>query len=248
MDRAGDQPVRLLHTADCHIGNFILDGDRERDAFAALIDTAIAIGPDVLIVAGDLFDHGRVTDEVIGWTLAQMSRLERPVIVLPGNHDYDVLMRVAAGAELAEHPRITIITDPVGETIRLPELGLTFWGKALEDHTPDYRPLIGIPDRPAEGWCVALGHGLVVDALNSGGRGSPIFQTDVDAVEWDYVALGHVHLHRIIRDRPAPVVYAGATTMAYAGQPGAVLVEFDPATGVSFEPIDLAAARQNVAG
>jgi DNA repair protein SbcD/Mre11 len=206
---------------------------------------AIVIRPDVLVVAGDLFDHGRVSDDVIEWTLAQMSRLDCPVIVLPGNHDYDVLMRVVAGAHLAQHPRITIITAPDGETIHLPEAGLTLWGRALEDHTPDYRPLLGIPDRPDDGWCVALGHGLIVDALNSGGRGSPIFPADVEAVGWDYVALGHVHLHRIIRDVPAPVVYSGATTMAYSGKPGAVLVEFHPANGVSFESIDLAGAREN---
>ena len=191
--------MRLLHTADCHLGNFMLDGDKEKEAFAALIEAAIAIGPDVLVVAGDLFDHGRVSDDVIAWTLEQMSRLDCPVIVLPGNHDYDVLMRIAAGAHLAAHPGITIITAPDGELIHLPEAGLTLWGRALEDHTPDHRPLLGIPDRPDNGWCVVLGHGLIVDALNSGGRGSPIFPADVEAVGWDYVALGHVHTHRIIR-------------------------------------------------
>jgi DNA repair protein SbcD/Mre11 len=237
--------VRLLHTADCHLGNFMLDGDKERDAFAALIEAAIAIGPDVLVVAGDLFDHGRVSDDVIAWTLEQMSRLDCPVIVLPGNHDYDVLMRIAAGTHLAAHPGITIITAADGELIHLPEAGLTLWGRALEDHTPDHRPLLGIPDRPDNGWCVVLGHGLIVDALNSGGRGSPIFPADVEAVGWDYVALGHVHTHRIIQDLPAPpVVYSGATTMAHSGRPGAVLVEFHPATGVSFEPVHLAGDRE----
>jgi len=59
------------------------------------------------------------------------------------------------------------------------------------------------------------------------------------------VALGHVHAHRIIQDQPAPpVLYSGATTMARGGQPGAVLVEFRPAAGVSFEAIDLAGARE----
>ena len=121
FDRADGQPVRLLHTADCHLGNFMLDGDKEKEAFAALIEAAIAIGPDVLVVAGDLFDHGRVSDDVIAWTLEQMSRLDCPVIVLPGNHDYDVLMRIATGAHLAGHPGITIITAPDGELIHLPE-------------------------------------------------------------------------------------------------------------------------------
>ena len=42
--------------------------------------------------------------------------------------------------------------------------------------------------------------------------------------------------------------FARLTTMAFEGQPGAVLVELDPATGVSFQSIDLAASRENVAG
>ena len=245
-DQAADHPVRLLHTADCHIGNFILDGDRERDAFEALIEAALVIQPDVLVVAGDLFDHGRVTDEVIEWTLAQLSRVDCPVVVLPGNHDYDVLMRIVDGTHLTGYPGITIITDHDGELVHLPEAGLTLWGRALEEHTPDHRPLHGLPERPDDGWCVALGHGLFVDPLNSGGRGSPIFPADVAAVGWDYVALGHVHMHRIIRDLPEPpVVYSGATTMAHGGQPGAVLVEFHPANGVSFESISLAGPGQS---
>jgi DNA repair exonuclease SbcCD nuclease subunit len=239
-DRAGGRPVRLLHTSDCHLGNFILDGDKEREAFAALIEAALVIRPAVLVVAGDLYDHNRVSEDVIAWTLEQMSRLECPIIVLPGNHDHDVVFRLAAAADLARQPRITIITDPDGEIVELPEAGLTLWGRAHVDHTPDFRPLHGIPARPDNGWCVALGHGLTVDSQNSGGRGSPIYPADIEALGWDYVALGHVHAFRVIRDLPAPpVVYSGATASSRGGAPGAVLVEFHPATGVSFQTIDL---------
>lgn len=250
LDQAeGGQPVRLLHTADCHLGNFIRGGDPEREAFAALIEAALSIRPDVLVVVGDLFDHGRVSDEVITWTLTQLNRAGCPVVVLPGNHDYDVLMRIVAGPDLAQYPGITIITDHDGELVHLPEIGLTLWGRALVEHTPEHRPLLGLPERPDNGWCVALGHGLIVDALNSGGRGSPIFPADVEAAGWDYVALGHVHMHRIIRDLPEPpVVYSGATVMAYGGRPGAVLVEFHPETGVSFESISLAGSGGTIVG
>jgi exonuclease SbcD len=234
-DRVDGQPVRLLHTADCHLGSDVLDGHREREAFTSLIEAAIVIRPAVLVIAGDLFDHHSVSDDVIAWTLGQMSRLDCHVIVLPGNHDSAVLSRLAAGTDLARKPQMTIITAPDGQVVEVPEVGLNLWGRALVDHNPAFRPLHGAPGRPAEGWCVALGHGLTVDSGNSARRASPIYPADIEALGWDYVALGHVHAFRVVKDLPAtPVVYSGATASSYCGEPGAVLVEFHPVTGVSF--------------
>jgi DNA repair protein SbcD/Mre11 len=233
-----DQPVRLLHTADCHLGSDVQDGRRERDAFTSLIQAATVIRPAALVIAGDLFDHHKVSDEVIAWTLEQMGRLDCHVIVLPGNHDSAVLARLAAGSDGSNHagrPQITIITAPDGQMVQVPQAGLNLWGRALIDHTPAFRPLCGVPARPADGWSVAIGHGLVVDDRNSARRASPIYPADIEALEWDYVALGHVHAYRVVRDLPAtPVVYSGATASSHGGKPGAVLVEFHSITGVSF--------------
>jgi DNA repair exonuclease SbcCD nuclease subunit len=58
---------------------------------------------------------------------------------------------------------------------------------------------------------------------------------DIEAVNWDYVALGHVHVYRVVRELPAaPVVYSGATASSRDGRPGAVVVEFSATAGVSF--------------
>ena len=42
---------------------------------------------DMLLIAGDLFDHNRVPDETIAFVQEQLRRLQRPVVILPGNHD-----------------------------------------------------------------------------------------------------------------------------------------------------------------
>lgn len=178
-----DHPVRLLHTADCHLGSDVLDGRREREAFTSLIQAAAVIRPAALVIAGDLFDHHKVSDDVIAWTLEQMGRLDCHVVVLPGNHDSAVLARLAAGSDHAGRAQITVITAPDGQMVRVPHVGLNLWGRAVEDHTPAFRPLCGVPARPTTGWSVALGHGLVVDDRNSARRSSPIYPADIEAIE-----------------------------------------------------------------
>jgi DNA repair exonuclease SbcCD nuclease subunit len=98
------------------------------------------------------------------------------------------------------------------------------------EHEPGYRPFAGLPEPPAGRWTIATGHGLVVEDGPSG-RSSPIFSSDLAAVTWDYVALGHVHAYIEVRDEPTPVRYPGATAMSRDGKPGVVLVDFVPGTG-----------------
>jgi len=62
-------------------------------------------------------------------------------------------------------------------------------------------------------------------------RSSPIFASDLADVQWDYVALGHVHRYQEVRDEPTPVRYSGATAEALKGDPGVVLVDFVPGVG-----------------
>ena len=100
----------------------------------------------------------------------------------------------------------------------------------MPDHEPGYRPFAGLPEPPADRWTIATGHGLVVEDGPSG-RWSPIFPSDLAAVTWDYVALGHVHAYIEVRDDPTPVRYPRATAMSRDGKPGVVLVEFVPGKG-----------------
>ena len=90
--------LRLLHTADVHLGARHADlGDRattqrERQfaAFVATIDLALAEKVDLVLIAGDLFDSNRVPEPAIRFAQAQIARAACPVVLIPGNHDcYD---------------------------------------------------------------------------------------------------------------------------------------------------------------
>jgi len=76
-----------------------------------------------------------------------------------------------------------------------------------------------------------VGHGLLMDNDEPTFRSSPIYASDLDAIRWDYIALGHIHRYWEVRNRPTPARYAGATANSLDGQPGVVLVYFVPDVG-----------------
>ena len=223
------RPATVMHTSDCHIG--ASDRGDEEEAFARAIACARDERVDAVLIAGDLFDHVRVSDETLRWTAAELGKLDCPVVVIRGNHDVfdgrSVHDRLLAVAPL-EH--LLVIDDHDGRLVEVPGTDVVIWGRAMLEHEPGYRPFAGLPQAPAGRWTIATGHGLVLDD-DSSGRSSPLFPSDLAAVPWDYVALGHVHAYLEIRDVPTPVRYAGATATSRNGVPGVVLVDFVPGTG-----------------
>lgn len=223
------RPATVLHTADVHLGTSARR-DEER-AFERAVALARDERVDAVLIAGDLFDHTRVADETLRWTSEQLASLHCPVVVLRGNHDVfdgkSVHDRWLAAAALAH---VQVLDQPDGILVAVPGTDVVVWGRAMMEHEPGYRPLAGLPDPPPDRWSIVAGHGLVLDDPSSG-RSSPILLSELAAVSWDYVALGHVHAYREIQDHPTPVRYPGATAMSRDGVPGVVLVDFIPGVG-----------------
>ena len=86
-----------------------------------------------------------------------------------------------------------LILEPEGRTIDFPELATRVWGRALVEHTPDYRPLSGVPEREEGLWNIALAHGFFMEE-GEFERSSPITPAEIERSRYDYVALGHVHV------------------------------------------------------
>ena len=80
------QHVKLIHTSDIHLGDEI-GHPASDEALTALIDAVPGLGGDVLLLVGDIFDNGRVGNDVLESFLDQISRLTVPAVLLPGNHD-----------------------------------------------------------------------------------------------------------------------------------------------------------------
>jgi DNA repair exonuclease SbcCD nuclease subunit len=238
--------IRLIHTSDLHLGD---DQHRPQAAAAlrAIVDAAPRLGGQVLLLVGDIFDHSRVADAVLTSFLEQMGRLTIPAILLPGNHDAldetSVYLR-----EPFRHkpPNLHIFTRPDGEIIRFPELTLDLWGRAMTCHTPEFRPLAGMPASDTHSWLVALAHGHFHLDGDRERRSSPIHPWEVAQAPCDYLALGHWDRHVDVSQGRVKAVYSGAPLGPFHNNPtvAVTLVDLDPAQGVQTQQAPLAISAQ----
>jgi len=84
--------MRILHTADWHVGRRLGRHDRTQEMRAALDEVAAiadAERVDLVLVSGDVFDRAVPPVEALSVGLGALLRLAhaRPVVVVAGNHD-----------------------------------------------------------------------------------------------------------------------------------------------------------------
>jgi DNA repair protein SbcD/Mre11 len=85
--------VKILHTSDWHVGKVLRGRPRAEEqigALAAVVEAAHAERPDLIIVAGDLYDNAAPTPEatkIVTRALSALRKTGAEVIVIAGNHD-----------------------------------------------------------------------------------------------------------------------------------------------------------------
>ena len=231
-----DRKLRLIHTSDTHLGD-PAGHPRGEEVLPSVVDVVKRVGGDALLLAGDVFDNERVSDDVVEWFVAQMALVDAPVIVLPGNHDLAHQTSVYRRGPFLDAPaNLSVIREPGGETLAFPELGLELWGRAMLSHTPSFQPLDGMPAPSPGRWLVALAHGHFHFENDRDQRSSPIYPDDVAAANCHYLALGHWDRHADVSRADTTAVYSGCPYGPIgAPEQGAVcVVDLDPDVGVSY--------------
>ena len=96
--------TRILHTADWHLGARLVENDRieEHRLFLRwLLETVEKERPDVLLVAGDVFDTSNPPQSAVQLYFEFLAELQRfapvRVIVTGGNHDSPLTLNAPAG-------------------------------------------------------------------------------------------------------------------------------------------------------
>jgi exonuclease SbcD len=131
--------VKLLHTSDWHLGKVLKGQSRVDEQLAVLrqiIDVAEEERPDLVLVAGDIYDTAAPsaeTEKVAVRALSALRRHAAAVVVIAGNHDHGP--RLDALRTWAEEAGITLRglvgkpedhlvtgTTPAGEAWRLAAL------------------------------------------------------------------------------------------------------------------------------
>ncbi len=241
--------IKILHTSDVHLESDTFGRSEEgkayrrriRLAFERVVDKALEEKADLFLIAGDLFDSNRVSEEGVDFALGQIARLSCPVVLIPGNHDcYDQrsLYRKFDFTRAGSH--VYVLTEEEGRLLELPQVETVIWGRPVVDHDRNFRPLAGLPPRQGDLWHVAMAHGYFADEDEADlHRSSPISPEEIARSGWDYIALGHIHIFSDLTRGGVAASYPGTPAPLHLGnnQGGTVvLVTLDPKGGVRVEP------------
>ncbi len=235
--------VRLLHTSDVHLDNDI-GGPGEESVpqlgFMHVIDKALELEVDMLLLAGDLFDHNRIKQPCLDFVLEQLSRLSCPMVMVTGNHDcladYSIYHRFDP-RDAGGH--VHFIQDEAGSHLDFDELGIRIWGRGIVEHHPGHQPLAAEPELHDEYWNLGMTHGYYVN------RGAEMFSSlitpeEIEATGFHYLALGHVHVFTEVQHGDTRAVYPGSPNLHQGTrEASAAEVTLKPDEGVKVIKIEL---------
>jgi len=177
-----------------------------------VLDAARVAGADVLLLAGDVFDHNRVPLEFIDRAARLLGDAGVPVVILPGNHDCLTPNSVYRRGGLADPANVQVLGITVDEAVEFPELELEIWGRPHLDHA-DYSPLRDPRPRRSRRHVVTA-HGHWVTGPHDHHRAWLIRDEEIAATGADYVALGHWDRALPVGDGSVPAYYSGSPDLA----------------------------------
>ena len=246
--------MRLVHLSDLHLGfrqyqRLTATGFNQREvdvarAFGNAIDRTIALAPQVVVIAGDVFHNVRPTNPAVLVAFGQFRRLrealpEAKVVVVAGNHDTPRTAETGCILRLFEALDVVVV-DAKAERFSFPELDLSIL--AVPD-VPGARPALVPDDKFRHN--VLLLHGEVEGVIPEQARVTDrasvaISHEELGAARWSYVALGHYHVYREVAPNAfysGSIDYTSANAWGElaeereAGIAGKGIVEHDLATG-----------------
>ena len=234
--------VRVLHTADWQIGmtRRYLPAEAQQRFTAARTDVVRRIGAlareqgcDLVVVAGDVFEHSQLMPQTVRRALEALREIPVPVYLLPGNHDHLGPMSIWSSPVLREElPAHVHVLDTPGihEVAEGVQLVAAPWVGKHPETDPVAGALGSLPTGPADEGVVRVlvGHGAT-DLLDPDQHNStPVLveplRAALDEGRIHYVALGDRHSVTEVGD--AAIWYSGAPepTDWRERRPGEVLV------------------------
>ena len=230
--------LRLLHTADVHLGARHTDlgeraavlRERQFAAFSTSVELAITEKVDIFLVAGDLFDSNTQPRRSVERVAAELGRLARAgirTVIIPGTHDvYDgaSIYRAydLAGMARAASDWVVVLTPYLPEIV-FPPLDAIVYGRVFDTKRSPRSPLAGLDAKSdtRATWKIGMVHGALSIPGRTDSDAVVVTEEEISKTGLDYLALGH--WHSAIEGR------AGTVSYAYSGAPEPVAVDQDGA-------------------
>jgi len=232
---ADDVALKLLHTADWHLGRRFpsfpeKDETELTRARFNVLDKILAVAEqravDAVLCAGDLFDEPSPEPEwwqpVVKKLAAWRARI--PMYLLPGNHDPlqpGSVYHPDHGFRRALPPWVRVVDDD-HFTARLNDTSVLH-AKPCRSSAAQDDPALALPAREPGDPRIRIGmvHGSTFDSVDCQ-INFPISKDAAAQRGFDYLAIGDTHSFRVVPpDGRPPVVYPGAPEATNFDEPGA---------------------------
>jgi DNA repair exonuclease SbcCD nuclease subunit len=198
--------ITIVHTSDLHLGTH---GERDDlEVLRLVLTAATQASADAVLLAGDIFDTNRLPLSVIDRVARLIADATLPVVILPGNHDPATADSAYRKGGLADPPNVHVLGVTCDDTMTIPELGLEIFGRAHMDYV-DMAPIV-TPAGRALPHQIVMAHGHFVRAEYDLHRSWLVHDTDIDATQADYVALGHWELSARVGSGDVEAHYSGS--------------------------------------
>ena len=226
-------PFRFIHTADVHLDSPLkslalrnpelgrLIGAASRASFARMIDLALDEAVDAVLIAGDLYDGSETSMKTAVFLAGELARLDKAGIrtfLIRGNHD--AASRITT--ELTLPDSVTTFTGRA-EAITLAPTDAPF---DVVVHGISFR-LPHAPDSLIDKFRPPVAGAINIAMLHTSLGGAPGHDpyapcqpTELEAMGFDYWALGHIHV-RSTHGAAGTIVMPGIPQGRDIGEAGA---------------------------
>lgn len=213
--------MRILHTSDWHLGRLFHQVslvDEQRCAIEQVLDYIKTYQPDVVIIAGDIYDRSvppasaiSLFDDFVDTCLSQLGV---PIIAISGNHDGAERLGFASRQLATSGMYLVTTLEQMTQPIVLddehgpvdfwavpfhdPAQVADFTGEPQRDYNHAHETLVNVLKKANDRRSVLVSH-CYLDGANESDSERPLSIGGADRVDWqlfsdfDYTALGHLH-------------------------------------------------------
>lgn len=224
--------MKFIHFADAHLdspfrGLSFLPSEEFNHIYQAadqslkrIVDLALAEKVDLVLIAGDTFDSSQPSPRAQLFFAEQVKRLtdaQIQVVMIFGNHDHmkkeDLLVTKTPYFKLLGNgEKVETVTFETKDGFAYDVIGFSY----LNNHiTRDM-----IPDFPEKGQDYTFGLMHAQEKAQSGNVYAPFTTSEVQNLNYDYFALGHIHARNNLSEDPW-IVYPGNIQGRHINEMGA---------------------------
>lgn len=226
--------MKFIHFADAHLdspfrGLSFLPSKEFNQIYQAadqsltrIVDLALAEKVDLVLIAGDTFDSAKPSPRSQLFFAQQIKRLtdaQIQVVMIFGNHDHmrreDLLVNQSPYFKLiGANEAVEKATFKTKDNFNYDVVGFSY----LNNHITEDK----IPDLPGKehNYTFGLMHAQEKEADSRKNVYAPFTVSEVQALNYDYFALGHIHARRNLSEKPW-IVYSGNIQGRHINEMGA---------------------------